>query len=522
MPKAERADELAGMPPAAAGPALAEGPEGGGAARLKAVDRRQMILRTVDVEHLVEPDHPARAIWAFLSRLDLSSFYAPVRAVQGVAGRAAWDPRLLVGLWLYAYSRGIGSAREVARRCGYDPGFQWLTGMQEINHHTLSDFRVGHQAALDELFVQALGLLSAEGLITLERVAHDGTKILASAGADSFRREKRVRKHLEAAAEQVASMGDPREDRSARQQAAQKRAARERQERLAQALAELEKIRQGKSGAEAKEEARVSLTDPQARIMKQSNGGFGPSYNVQLTTDAAAGMIVGVGVSQCGSDYEELGPGMERVQENLGQTPKQALADGGFTSRENIVEMAEAGIDLIGALDEHNAQSAGQMKRRGVAEAFYPQAFAYDADTDQYRCPAGQLLRHEGQEQRVGVVHHSYRADWNRCRGCPFKEQCCPGNQSTGRCVTRAVEATAVRQFIDKMRTAAAQAIYRLRGAIAEFPNAWIKAKIGLRQFHVRGLAKVRCESVWACLTHNVQHWIRLSWRRQFAATATA
>jgi transposase len=489
------------------------------AARVKRVDRTQMTFRVVEVERLVEEDHPARAIWAFVGRMDLSAFYAPIKAVQGVAGREAWDPWLLISLWVYAYSRGIGSAREVSRRCQYDPAFQWLTGMQEINHHSLSDFRVDHAEALDELFAQVLGLLSAQGLITLERVMHDGTKIQASAGADSFRRDTRLREHLEAAREQVKAMGDPRQDPTPRQKAARQRAARERQDRLEQALKELEKVRQAKSGDEAKEQARVSLTDPESRIMKQSNGGFGPSYNVQVSTDAAAGLIVGVGVSQSSSDYEELVEGVARVEQNLGK-PQQVVADGGFTSRSDILAMAEQGVDFVGSLDEHDAQSAGQMKRRGVAQEFYPQAFQYDAAQDQYRCPAGQVLRHEGQEQRIGVVHHQYRARLEDCAACPRKDQCCGGNQVKGRSITRAVEAPAVRAFVQKMRTEAAQAIYRLRGAVAEFPNAWIKAKIGLRQFHVRGLSKVRSESVWACLTHNIQQWIRLCWRPQFESQA--
>jgi transposase len=486
--------------------------------RLKPIDRRQMLFRTVDVERLVDEDHPARAIWAFVSQMNLDAFYAPIKAVEGVAGRETWDPLLLICLWLYAYSRGIGSAREVARRCEYDPALEWLTGMQEVNHHTLSDFRVDHAAALDDLFAQALGLLSVEGLITLERVMHDGTKVQASAGSDSFRREQRIREHLDEARKHVAAMGDPREDSTPRRRAARERAARERQERLEQALAELEKIRRTKTGEEARQEARASMTDPEARIMKQSNGGYGPAYNVQLSTDAAQGMIVGMDVSQSAGDYGELAGAVERVEENLGRKPGQVVADGGFTSRENILTMDEQGVDLVGSLDEHDAQSAGQMKRRGVAEAFYPRAFTYDAGEDVYRCPAGQVLRHTGREKRIGVVHHQYRADRSLCAACPWKDRCCPENESKGRSITRAVEAPAVRAFIDKMKTDAAKAVYRLRGAVAEFPNAWIKAKIGLRQFRVRGLRKVRCETLWAVLTHNIQHWIRLCRRRPQAA----
>ena len=485
-----------------------------GAPRVKPVDREQMVLRAVEVDRLIEEEHPARAIWTLVGRLDLGRFYAPIEAVEGVAGRPAWDPQMMISVWIYAYSRGIGSAREVARRCRYEPAFQWLTGLGEVNYHTLSDFRMGYQEALDELFVEVLGLMSAEGLITLERVMHDGTKVRASAGSDSFRREERLRAHLGAAREQVGAMGDPRAEVSAGQRAARARGARERAERLEAALLELERIRQAKVGAGAKEQARASETDPEARIMKEANGGYAPGYNVQLSTDAAHGIIVGVGVSQTASDYGELIGAVAEVEENLGERPQQVVVDGGFTCRENILAMDEEGVDLIGSWDEHSEVTAGQMRRRGVAEAFYPSAFVYDEGEDVYRCPAGQVLRHEGREERIGVTHHAYRASASACAACPFKGSCCPQNETTGRSITRAVESPAVQRFIEKMRGEAAQAVYRLRGAVAEFPNAWIKAKLGVRQFRVRGRVKVRMEAVWACLTYNVQQWIRLRWRR--------
>jgi transposase len=479
-----------------------------------------MVLRVVDVAHLIEEDHPARAIWAFVERLDLGAYREPIKAVEGVAGREPWDPQMLISLWIYAYSRGIGSAREVARRCDYDPAFQWLTGLQEVNYHTLADFRVHHQRALDELFAQVLGVLSVDGLVTLERVMHDGTKIQACAGGDSFRREERIQAHLRAAREQVAAMGDPREDTTARQRAARERGRRERAGRLEGALEELKKIREVKAGAEAKAEARASETDPQARMMKLSNGGYAPSYNVQITTDAAQGIVVGVGVSQAGTDCGELIGSMRRVEENLGCKPDQVVVDGGFTSRENIVAMQKEGVDMIGSLDEHKGQAAGQMRRRGVDEAFYRAAFRYEEETDQYRCPAGKILRRNGQEKRIGVIQRHYRASRADCAACAWKERCCPGNETKGRSIRRAEESPPVKAFIEKMRTAAAKAIYQLRGAVAEFPNAWIKAKLGLRQFHVRGTVKAQSECLWACLTYNIQQWIRLRWRERLAEPA--
>src|SRR3982750_3376886 len=464
--------------------------------RVKAVDRSQITWQMLDVERLIEQDHPARAIWDLVGRLKLEGFYAPIEAVEGGAGRTPWDPRLLISLWIYAYSRGISSAREIARRCTYEPAFQWLCGLGEVNHHTLSDFRVDHDKSLRELFVQVLGVLSSEGLVSLERVMHDGTRIKACAGSDSFRREERLKEHLE----------------KARKRAAQERALRERQERLDQALEEVQKVRQAKRSQD-KEHARASESDPQARIMKQSDGGYAPSYNVQLSTEASHRIIVGADVSQSGSDFVHLMGAVKQVEANLGQKPAQIVVDGGFTSRENIMGTAAQGIDMIGSLPESNPSSAGQQRQRGVSEKFFPDKFVYDAQQNTCRCPAGAILTAKGREFCPGVVLHKYVAKAEVCEACPFRSVCCPGNRLHGRSVVRPVYAPEVRKFAETMETESAKAIYRQRGAVAEFPNAWIKDKLGLRQFRLRGLIKVRLEVMWAALTYNIQQWARLSWR---------
>lgn len=512
---------LPGLDGTAAPPPKASAQAPAPRARIKPIDRNQMMMRPVDVERLIEEDHPARGIWEFVGQLDLRAYEKPIEAVEGVAGRPVWDPRLLISLWIYAYSRGIGSAREISRRLQYDPAFQWLAGLEVINHHSLSDFRVAYDKELTELFTNTLGVMSAEGLVSLERVMHDGTKVRAMAGADSFRREETLLKHLEAARQQVEAMGDPRADESARQRAARQRAARERKERLEQALEELAKIRQTKSDPKEQASARVSLSDPTSRIMKDGNGGYGPNYNVQISTDAKNKIIVGAGVGQNASDSGELMPAVERIEQNLGKTPQQLVSDGGFTNRQNIIESAAKAIDFIGSFPEHNEQSEGQLRRRGVAPEFYVQAFQYDPQQDCYRCPAGALLPRTGQENRPGVSHYKYRAEPNICSQCRFKEQCCPQNASQGRSITRAVDASQVQAFKQKMQSEQAKAIYRERGAIAEFPNAWIKEKLELRRFHVRGLLKARLETLWVCLTYNIQQWIRLVWRARLAASAS-
>lgn len=174
--------------------------------RLKPINRRQMILRPMDIEGLIAEDHEARAIWGLTGRLDLSAYYGTIKAVEGEAGSPAFDPQLLVSLWVYAYSKGISSAREISRLCTSDAAFQWLSGAQAVNYHTLADFRAEHRESLHGLFVEVLGILSHEGLVTLERVMHDGTKVRACAGIDTFRGEKALQSHLEAAREHVCAM----------------------------------------------------------------------------------------------------------------------------------------------------------------------------------------------------------------------------------------------------------------------------------------------------------------------------
>ena len=247
---------------------------------IRHVNRQQMSWRAVDVERLIGEDHPARAIWALVGRLDLRGFYQSIESSTEEGGRPAFDPQLLISLWVYAYSKGIGSAREVARRCEYDPAFQWLTGLEEVNYHTLADFREAKQNELDELFTQVLAALSKEGLIPLEQVMQDGTKIKAQASVRSYREEGTIREHLERARRRVVEMGDPRnEETNPRTKQARERARREQQERLENALQELEKLQKRKKGEKAKSTARVSSSDPQARVMHHSDGGLTLSYN---------------------------------------------------------------------------------------------------------------------------------------------------------------------------------------------------------------------------------------------------
>ncbi|MBI5144196.1 MAG: IS1182 family transposase [Candidatus Omnitrophica bacterium] len=483
--------------------------------RLKYINRDQLLFRTVKIDKLIDEKHPARAIWEFTGRLDITSFYEKIEAVEGVAGRKATDPRLLISLWIYALSQGTGSARKIAELCEYHPAFQWLAGTEEINHHTISDFRVDHKEALEKLFAQVLGILSAEGLVTLERVMHDGTKIKAYAGKDSFRREEKIRAHLAMAEEQLEilkeeDLGTSHERNSVK---TRERFIRDRKERMERALQELRKIQSSSPDGKDKDKVRASTTDPEARIMKQPDGGFAPSYNVQVSADADNGVIVGMDVTQAVNDCNQLVPAMEEIKKNVGSLPQQVVADGGFTNRQSILDMDEKDIDFIGSITDTSAQSKARLQSRGIDPAFYPEKFKYDSASNTYICPANKVLIYKGKVNMAGVVEHRYAAKADDCAKCPNKTKCCPALLTKGRGIVRRENTPKVEAFISKMRTSEAKEAYRKRGHIAEFPYAWIKEKICLRQFRLQGMLKVKMECLWACLTYNIQQWIRLRWR---------
>jgi len=471
----------------------------------------------MDIEQFIAQDHPARALWEFVGRLDLSKFYEPMKAVEGHPGQPGNDPQLMIALWLYAYSRGIGSAREIERQCEYEPGFQWLCALKPINHHSLSDFRVDYDKPLTELFTQVLGVLSAEGLITLERVTHDGTRIRAAASGNTFRSEKTLREHLEQARQQVRAMGDPSQPpANDRKAAAQRRAKQEREQRLESALEQLQQLRQDRRYNQ--NEARASETDPEARVMKRSGGGFEPSYNLQISTDAAAGVIIGLNVTQSGADAPHLQPAIQRLKQTFGKVPDQVLADAGCISSQNIVALHEE-TDLLGPIPAASpARLQAQRKRYGVAEQFAADRFVFLAEQNSLQCPAGQLLPYYRIQDAPGGAVREYKATPDVCGACQYKLQCCP--QTAARTIRVLDEDPEIICFRTKMEKPENIAIYKQRSQVAEFTNARLKEKIGLRRFRVRGLRKVTLEALWAAITYNVQQWIRLRWRKQATASA--
>jgi transposase len=313
-----------------------------GRPRLRYAQRHQYEFRDVVLDNLLPPEHQVRLVWDYVCQLDLTLLLQPIRAVAGAPGRDATDPRILLCLWLYATLEGVGSARQLERLCDAHLAFMWICGGVSVNYHLLSDFRVGHETFLDQLLTNSVAVLRHEGLVDLERVAQDGMRVRASAGSSSFRRRGKLTSALQEAKDQVQRLKQElREDSGAgarQRQAAQERAAKERVERLQQALGELAQVEEAvqKRGKESKEKARASMTDPEARKMKMADGGFRPAYNAQFATDTQSRLIVGVDVTNQGSDGGQMGPMLDQLQARYEQVPKEYLVDGGFASLEDI------------------------------------------------------------------------------------------------------------------------------------------------------------------------------------------
>ena len=332
--------------------------------RYQSPNRDQVELHPCALEDLVAEDHPVRAVWAFVQGMDLSPLYDGIRAVEGRAGRPGIDPLILVALWLYATIEGVGSARALARLCQQHNAYRWLCGGVSVNYHTLADFRVAHTQFLDQQLTISVATLEQEGLVQMKRVAQDGMRIRASAGAASFRRKPALEELLADAEEQLAilrrELDEAPSATSKREQATKLRAVQERKERVEEALRNLPEV-EAKKKASDRQKARVSTTDPEARVMKMADGGFRPAFNAQFATDTESQVIVGVEVINEGSDQGQMEPMLGQLTERYEKVPNEYLVDGGFASHDGIEQASERGTTVYapvpkpkdGARDPH-------------------------------------------------------------------------------------------------------------------------------------------------------------------------
>jgi transposase len=438
--------------------AQAASKRGQGAPRLLQPNRLQVELRASDLESLLPEDHRARLVWGYVERQDLSKLIEAIKARGSNAGRAAIDPRVLFALWLYATLDGVGSGREVARLSVEHDAYRWICGGVSVNYHALNDFRSDNEALMDELLTDNVAALAAAGAISLERVAQDGMRVRADAGAASFRRQASLDEHLSQASELVQTIKtqaqtDPGQAKR-RAQAAKLRAAQEREERIQAALGQLPEVAAVKkrNGGKA-EDARASTTDADARVMKMGDGGFRPAYNVQFATTCEEQVIVGMDVVNVGADMAQLAPMVQQVEQRLGRSPDEWLVDGGFPAHEQI--------DAVASQTEVYAPVPEPGKKK-------------DANKDAKKDTNKDTNKDE-QGNEVQPDKHQPKPD----------------------------DSAAVAKWRVRMASDEAKEIYKQRAATAECVNAQARNR-GLLRMPVRGLVKVRSVVGLFVLAHNL------------------
>ena len=421
-----------------------------GSPRLLQPNRSQIELRASDLESLLADDHRARLVWSYVVRQDLSNLFEAIKARGSNAGRAAIDPRILFALWLYAALERVGSGRWLARLCHEHDAYRWICGGVSVNYHALNDFRSGNEALMDELLTDNIAALLAAGAISLERVAQDGMRVRADAGAASFRREASLQEHLSQASELVQTIkqqGERDPGLAKRQaQAARLRAAQDREQRIRAALEQLPEVAAVKkrNGAKA-EDARASTTDAEARVMKMGDGGFRPAYNVQFASTCEEQVIVGMNVVNAGSDMGQMSPMVEQVEQRLGQSPGEWLIDGGFPAHEQIDAVAGKTVVVYAPVPEPKAKK-------------------------------------DEQGNTVQQDKHQPKPD----------------------------DSEAVASWRQRMATPEAKEIYKQRAATAECVNAQARNR-GLLRMPVRGLTKVRSVVGLFVLAHNLMRIVALA-----------
>ena len=387
-------DELFDGLPEQPGPQPAKG-----APRLREPQRDQIELRAVDIDSLIGEDHSARLIWAYVVQVDLLELEAAIKAREGAPGHPAITPRLLLALWLYATSEGVGSARALARLCEQHDAYRWLCGGVSVNYHTLSDFRAGQTELLDRLLTENIATLEACGLIDLDKLAQDGVRVRASAGASSVRLRGRLEQPLARAQEVVQQLkgeidGDPGIS-SRRIRAARERAARERVDKVEaalQTLGEVEaqrerRMKTNRKEAEKQKEPRASTTEPGVRVLKMADGGFRPAYNVQVVTVAGEQIVVTVNPTTIGSDRGLIRPLLEQFRRHFGRLPKQHLADGGFTSGDDIEWAHREGVTIYSppTKSKHGRDPYEPRDEDGPGVSAWRSRMASDDGKTQYR-----------------------------------------------------------------------------------------------------------------------------------------
>lgn len=481
------------------------------------------------LDSFIAPDDPVRLVDEVLAQVDWSLWEIEFPRHQG---QPPIHPRHVAAATLYGLYRGIRSSRKLEEACNYRFDFLWLVEGRHIDHSTFSKFRSKFRQPLKDLFRQIGRIAMTLGLIRLGEVAFDGTRVKANNSRFKTRTAKTLEEKLQALDElfehlisqlQEADADGLGQDSSKLSE--ELADAGQRRQRVQAALeqaraADEARCQQGVNPQ--KNPAQVPTTDPDCRVMPNKEGGYAPNYTPVATTDGERGFIVDCDVLAEVNEGAAALPSVDRIEETFGQRPERFLTDGGNNSGQIMVGMEERGVEFYAPVESNQPQTGNPAMRDDptlpVPEAEWPKlprndqkqldksCFVYVVAEDQYYCPQGHALPFEKTkpDQRGGVVIQKRIYRCAACAGCPLASACLSPKNRHGRTITRDPYEEVRERTAARMSSEPARQVYNQRPRIAETTFGIIKHVMGLRQFLLRGLEKVKTEWLWAATAFNV------------------
>ena len=450
---------------------------------------QQVVLFSVSLEETVAADCDVRLLSEAMELLD----WRELEASYKTTGCPAYPPKLMAKLLMYGYSKGVRSSRKLEEAAQHDLRYIWLLGGFRPDHATIARFRRKHESHLKQLFVGTVRLCAEAGLVLLNCVATDGSRIQGRASKRSLYDKKRLAKEL-AAVEQILAEAEAIDQA---EEAASSRAgtipealkdAKCRQARLAEIAARLEKSSQ----------QRVSASDPDCKVVR-TGAGFRPGYNAQVTVDSEHHVIVAAELICQQTDNAQLSEQLKQVAENLGLAPDLALADSGYSDEETFQWLEDTKQQALVPPRE-------QAKKQQDTSLFGSRCFLPVAGEDALICPAGRKLTLRGTVKKGNNHYREYTA--LDCRGCSFSRDCIKGKKRR-----RSLQVSIVEKIRDelrqKLKTPQGQAQYRIRAQTVEPTFGNLKANLGFWRFLLAGKVGASAEFWLICIAHNLLIWVR-------------
>lgn len=518
------------------------------------IKREQAVMFAPTLDAMIPEDHPVRLFDEILAGCDWSEWKAEYHLRRG---QPPIPPRVVAGVILYALSRGIRSSRFLEYLTGHNIDLIWLAEGRNLDHSTICRFRTKFREPLKSLFRQIGRIAMTMGLIRLNEVALDGTRVKANNSRSGTLTAAGIEERLAALDEQLEQMLREAEEVDAAESRSfdtgesssklppQLAEAKARQEELRQALAKVQaadQARQREGIDPKKNPAQIPTTDPDSKVLPNKEGGYAPNYTPMAATDAHCGFIVDMDVIPSTWEHLTTVDTVDRIEETFGQRPDAMLADPAHATGPNMEQMEARGVEFFTPVESKQPQPGNPAFRDDPTEPVPEQewdnlprnpqtkkldksAFVYDEQADVYYCPQGKAMPYEQTKSKVNaagerIYFRVYRSQ--DCQGCPLGPACRSEKAKRARSVSRDVHETRREQMAAKMAREDSQAVYRKRLHTAETPFALLKQVMNLRQFLLRGLEKVKTEWRWACTAFNlaklVRHTARL--RAEFAKLA--